>query len=41
MPVRLSDEPLTAVGRGTGVILEDLDNLREVLLDHEREVVPQ
>jgi rod shape-determining protein MreB and related proteins len=41
MPVRLSDEPLTAVVRGTGVILEDLDNLREVLLDHEREVVPQ
>ncbi|PJE64104.1 MAG: rod shape-determining protein [Candidatus Ryanbacteria bacterium CG10_big_fil_rev_8_21_14_0_10_43_42] len=41
MPVRLSDDPLTAVVRGTGVILEDLDMLREVLLEHEREVVPQ
>jgi rod shape-determining protein MreB and related proteins len=39
MPVRLADDPLAAVVRGTGVILEDLDMLRNILLDHERDVV--
>jgi rod shape-determining protein MreB len=32
IPVHIADDPLTSVVRGTGVILEDLDNLREVLL---------
>lgn len=41
MPVRIAEDPLTAVVRGTGVILEDLDILHNVLLDNEREVVPQ
>ncbi len=31
-PVHLADDPLTCVVRGTGVVLEDLDSLREVLL---------
>ncbi|OGZ45037.1 MAG: rod shape-determining protein [Candidatus Ryanbacteria bacterium RIFCSPHIGHO2_02_FULL_45_13b] len=39
MPVRIADDPLTAVVRGTGIILEDLDMLRNVLLEHESEVV--
>ena len=39
MPVRLSDDPLTAVVRGTGVILEDLDTLHNILLEHESEMV--
>lgn len=39
MPVRLAEDPLTAVVRGTGVILEDLDVLRDVLVEHETEVV--
>lgn len=39
MPVRIADDPLTAVVRGTGIILEDLDMLRNVLLEHENEVV--
>ncbi len=30
--VRVADDPLTCVVRGTGVVLEDLDNLKEVLL---------
>lgn len=30
--VHLSDDPLTCVARGTGVVLEDLENLKEVLL---------
>jgi len=33
--VYIADDPLTAVVRGTGVVLEDLDNLREVLLPTE------
>ncbi|MCX6785542.1 MAG: rod shape-determining protein [Candidatus Komeilibacteria bacterium] len=32
IPVHLIDDPLTAVARGTGIILEDLENLKEVLL---------
>lgn len=32
IPVQLIDDPLTAVARGTGIILEDLENLKEVLL---------
>lgn len=38
--VRLADDPLTAVVRGTGVIIEDLDKLREVLVSIEDEKVP-
>lgn len=32
IPVQIVDDPLTAVVRGTGIILEDLENLKEVLL---------
>jgi len=32
IPVHIADDPLTSVVRGTVVILEDLDNLREILL---------
>lgn len=32
MKVIIADDPLTCVVRGTGLVLEDLDNLREVLL---------
>ncbi len=39
MPVHISDDPLVAVVRGTGVILEDLDSLRNVLLEHEGDIV--
>jgi len=33
--VVIADDPLTCVVRGTGVVLEDLDNLKEVLLPTE------
>lgn len=33
MPVRMMDDPLTAVVRGTGIVLEDLDNFRDVLIE--------
>ena len=39
MPVRIADDPLTAVVRGTGIILEDLDILHNVLLEYENEVM--
>ncbi|PIT90765.1 MAG: rod shape-determining protein [Candidatus Komeilibacteria bacterium CG10_big_fil_rev_8_21_14_0_10_41_13] len=32
IPVNIIDDPVTAVVRGTGIILEDMDNLKEVLL---------
>ncbi len=40
MSVHLADDPLTAVARGTGAIVEDLDKLREVLVSIEDEKVP-
>lgn len=33
IPVYIAEDPLTAVARGTGVILENLDKLREVLVE--------
>jgi len=35
MPVRMMEDPLTAVVRGTGIVLEDLENLRNVLVESE------
>lgn len=32
IPVHVIDDPLTAVVRGTGIVLDDLDNLRSVLV---------
>ncbi|MBI2640039.1 MAG: rod shape-determining protein [Candidatus Sungbacteria bacterium] len=39
--VKVADDPLTAVVRGTGVILEDLDSLRNVLAGTDYKRVPQ
>lgn len=35
IPIHRADDPLTAVVRGTGVILEDLDRFRDVLISDE------
>ena len=35
VPVHVADEPLTAVARGTGVILENLDDYQQFLIDHD------
>lgn len=40
MPVYLGEDPLTAVVRGTGIILEDVDRLREVLVGDEYDLPP-
>ncbi|MFY9462581.1 MAG: rod shape-determining protein [Candidatus Sungiibacteriota bacterium] len=40
IPVRVAEDSLTAVVRGTGIILEDIDALREVLVSTDYEKVP-
>lgn len=40
IPVRVAEDSLTAVVRGTGIILEDVDALREVLVSTDYEKVP-
>ncbi len=35
VPVIVADDPLTAVARGTGVILENLDAHKDVFLEHD------
>lgn len=41
MPVKIIDDPLTAVARGAGIILEDLDKLSEVLVATDYGEVPK
>jgi rod shape-determining protein MreB and related proteins len=41
MPVSVTDDPLTAVARGTGVVVEDLESLKEVLLQNTFEKIPR
>lgn len=33
MPVRMMEDPLTAVVRGAGIVLEDLENLKDILIE--------
>ncbi len=40
IPVKVAEDPLTAVVRGTGIILEDIDSLRNILLSTGYEKVP-
>jgi len=40
MPVHIADDPLTAVARGTGMVLEDLDSLKDVLVSTQYEKAP-
>lgn len=37
MPVRMMEDPLTAVVRGTGIVLEDIESLRDVLVGNQHE----
>jgi len=41
MPVTVADDPLTCVVRGTGIVLEDLDTLKDVLVLTEFEQIPR
>ena len=38
VPVLVADDPLTAVARGTGVILENLELHQDILLEHEEDI---
>lgn len=40
IPVRVAEDPLTAVVRGTGIILEDIDSLKDILASTDFEKVP-
>ena len=37
MPVCMMEDPLTAVVRGTGLVLEDIESLKEVLVENQPE----
>ncbi len=41
IPVHITGDPLTAVARGTGIILEDLETYREILVENEDEIPPK
>lgn len=41
MPVYIATDPLTAVARGTGVVLSNLEGLREILIESENDLPPQ
>lgn len=41
MPVHIADDPLTSVVRGTGLVLEDIDFLKEVLMTTQYEKSPR
>ena len=40
IPVTVAEDPLTAIARGAGIILEDLEKYKSVLLDSEDDVYP-
>ncbi len=40
MPVHIVEDPLTSVARGTGMVLEDLDSLKDVLVSTQYEKAP-
>src|SRR3989338_8802173 len=41
IPVHVTADPLTAVARGTGIILEDLDKFKGILIENESELPPK
>jgi rod shape-determining protein MreB and related proteins len=41
IPIHVVEDPLTAVVRGTGIILEEYDRYRDLLIDNEDELPPR
>jgi len=39
--VHVTADPLTTVARGTGIILEDLESFRNILIENESELPPK
>ncbi len=41
IPVYVVDDPLSAVARGTGIMLDNIQNYQEVLISHQNELPPR
>lgn len=41
IPVHVTGDPLTAVARGAGIILEDIENFKDILIANEDELPPK
>lgn len=41
IPIHIADDPLSAVARGAGVILEDMEHFKEVLIANEDDLPPK
>ncbi|MCC7469877.1 MAG: rod shape-determining protein [Bacteroidetes bacterium] len=41
MPIHIAEDPITAVARGTGVILENLEKYKDILIDTQYESPPR
>lgn len=41
IPVHIAEDPLTAIARGTGIILEEIEKYQEVLIQNEDELPPK
>lgn len=41
VPIYVANDPLTAVARGAGIVLENMDMFKDVLIDHETDISPQ
>ena len=41
IPIYVVDDPLSAVARGTGIILDDLEYFKEVLIRNQDELPPR
>jgi len=40
VPVHLTDDPLSSVARGTGIVLEDLEGFRDLIIEDEHALPP-
>jgi len=41
VPVYVANDPLTAVARGAGVVLEDMEGFMDILIEHENDAPPR
>ncbi|MCI0565970.1 rod shape-determining protein [bacterium] len=41
LPIHSADDPLTVVARGTGIVLEDIDAYRDIIMGSDDELLPQ
>lgn len=41
VPIYVANDPLTAVARGAGIVLENLSSFKEVLIEHESDLSPR